>query len=112
MLKITKPNKTSILIEGDELVAFTPEVQSKTGLIDDEKYDENYSIFTLFYRFPGMDSSKQIIMGNTISIEVILASLMHTLLEEGVLKRSDIYDILTMVLAKAYGDDDDDKKNN
>lgn len=37
MLKITKPNEKLILIEGDELVAFNPEVQSKTGLIYDKK---------------------------------------------------------------------------
>lgn len=104
MLKITKPNKTQILIEGDELAAFTPEVQSKTGLTDDKKYDETYSVFTLFYRFPGMDASKQMILGNTISIKVMLASLMHTLLKEEIFDRSDIYDILTMVLTKDYND--------
>ena len=104
MLKITKPNEKSILIEGDELVAFTPEVQSKTGLTDDKKYDENYSIFTLFYRFPGMDASKQIIMGNSISIKVMLASLMHTLLNEEVFNRNDVYDVLTMALAEDYND--------
>lgn len=106
MLKITKPNEKSILIEGDELVAFNPEVQSKTGLVDDKKYDENYSIFTLFYRFPGMDASKQMIMGNAISIEVMLASLMHTLLKEGVFKRKDIYDVFGMVLEKSYNDEE------
>ena len=105
MLKITKPNKTSILIEGDEIVSFNPEVQSKTGLTDDKKYDETYNVFTLFYRFPGMDASKQMILGNIISIKVMLASLMHTLLKKGVFNRRDIWDLLTMVLEETYNDE-------
>ena len=105
MLKITKPNNTSILIEGDEIVSFNPDVQSKTGLIDNKKYNETYSVFTLFYRFPGMDASKQMILGNTISIKVMLASLMHTLLKNKVFNRNDIWDILSMVLDKDYNDE-------
>lgn len=95
-MKVTKPKKNQLLFEDDTLKCFDLEVQTKTGLKESE-YDDLYESFILFYRFKGMDSSKQFYMGNKVSILTSITSILERLLNYRVITINDLHDMMDLL---------------
>lgn len=95
-MKVTKPKDNQLLFEDDVFKVFDIEVKSKTGLIDSE-YNDFYESFILFYRFKGMEASKQMYMGNKISILTSLTSMLERLMNKKVITREDLANILNLL---------------
>lgn len=95
-MKVTKPKDNQLLFEDDALKAFDTKVKSKTGL-SNSRYNSFYESFILFYRFKGMEASKQMYMGDRISILTSLTSMLDQLIRTKVITRGDLLDILELL---------------
>lgn len=95
-MKVTKPKDNQLLFEDDTLKCFDLEVQSKTGLAN-TPINEVYEAFMLFYRFKDMDASKQIYIGNKVSIMTAITSMLDKLIETKVITKKDLKNIIDMI---------------
>lgn len=95
-MKVTKPKDNQLLFEDDAFKAFDLKVKSKTGLSNSE-YDNFYESFILLYRLKGMDASKQMYMGNKLSILTSLTSMLDQLMSRKVITREDLVNILELL---------------
>lgn len=95
-MKVSKLKDTQLLIEGDEIANLDLRVHSKTGLASSE-FDNVYESLLLMYRFPGMDASKQLFYGDTISILTLLSSSLQNLLEYNILTEEQLDDVINSV---------------
>ena len=95
-MKITKPKKNQILIEDDSIKDFNLEVESKTGLNNTE-FNDIYEAFILGYRVPNMDASKQMFLGNKLSILTLLSSMLESLLNYELLDNDLLDDVVEAV---------------
>ncbi|MBR2493752.1 MAG: hypothetical protein IKB64_09900 [Paludibacteraceae bacterium] len=96
-MKITKPRANQILLEAEELKGFDLKVKTKTGL-NDSKFNDEYEATILLYRFPGMDASKQFLMGTEASLYTILASTFQNLLDRKVFSEKILLDLVNEVI--------------
>lgn len=92
-MKVSKPKENQLLFEDDILKGFELEVKSKTGLAN-SPINELYEAFMLFYRFKGMDASKQIYTGNKLSIMTGVNSMLEKLISAGVITERDLNKII------------------
>lgn len=77
----------------DEIfVGTTPKIEGEL----DGVYDCDIYIF----RHPGMGSSKQIIMGNKVSIMTATSSYLDTLVRQGVIDIEELEGMMTLVIDK------------
>lgn len=95
-MKVTKPKDNQLSFEDDALKAFDTKVKSKTGL-SKSKCNSLYESFILFYRFKDMEASKQMYMGNRISILTSLTSMLDQLIKAKVITRQDLFDMLELL---------------
>lgn len=58
---------------------------------------EDYEVMIQVWREPGMENSKQIIMGDKISIATIMCSLMENLILNNVFTIDELYDLVDSV---------------
>lgn len=92
---ITKPKKNQLLLEDDRLSEFNLEVKSKTGLNETE-YDDMYNAMVFGYRQPGMDASKQLFMGDRVSVLTLLSSMMENLMRYKVIDSEDLKEMIKL----------------
>lgn len=92
----TKDGRISKLMqikEDDAFKAFNLKVKFKTGLTKSE-YNDFYESFILFYRLKGMDASKQIFMGNKLSLLTSITSMLDQLIRNKVITKDDLLNII------------------
>ena len=58
---------------------------------------EDYEVMIQAWREPGMENSKQIIMGDKVSIATVLCSLMENLIKNDVFTLDELYDLVDSV---------------
>lgn len=93
-MKVTKPKENQLLFEDDVLKGFELEVKSKTGLAN-SPINDLYETFMLFYRFKGMDASKQLYTGNKISIMTGINSMLEQLIRAEIITKKDLKEIIS-----------------
>lgn len=93
-MKVTKPKENQLLFEDDVLKGFELEVKSKTGLTN-SPINDLYETFVLFYRFKGMDASKQLYTGNKLSIMTGINSMLEQLIRAGIITKKDLKEIIS-----------------
>ena len=91
-MKVSKPKENQLLFEDDSFKYFDLEVKTKTGL-NESSFDNIYESFILFYRFKGMDASKQMFMGNQVSIVTALTSIINRLLATRIMSKDVLEDV-------------------
>lgn len=94
-MKVSKPKENQLLFEDDSFKHFDLEVKSKTGL-NESSLNDIYESFILFYRFKGMDASKQMFMGNQVSIVTALTSIINRLLATGIMSKDILEDVVKL----------------
>lgn len=94
-MKVSKPKENQLLFEDDSFKYFDLEVKTKTGL-NESSFDNIYESFILFYRFKGMDASKQMFMGNQVSIVTALTSIINRLLATGIMSKDILEDVVKL----------------
>lgn len=96
-MEITKVKDNQILLEDDafkEISDYSLKVvKSKTGL-SDSVYDKEYDAFILAFRQPGMEASKQLFLGSTISLITLLSSMMHNLIDQELITEDLLEDMV------------------
>lgn len=85
-----------MLLEDDTFKSFDTKVKSKTGLNKSE-YNDYYESFILFYRLKGMDASKQMFIGNKISLLTSITSMLDQLIRNKVITRDDLFNIIELL---------------
>lgn len=93
-MKVSKPKDNQLLFEDDVLKGFELEIKSKTGLAN-SPINDLYETFMLFYRFKGMDASKQLYTGNKISIMTGINSMLEQLIRAGIITKKDLKEIIS-----------------
>ena len=94
-MKISKPKENQLLFEDDSFKHFDLEVKTKTGL-NESSFNNIYESFILFYRCKGMDASKQMFMGNQVSIVTALTSIINKLLATGIMNKDILEDVVKL----------------
>ena len=94
-MKVSKPKENQSFFEDDSFKHFDLEVKTKTGL-NESSFDNIYESFILFYRFKGMDASKQMFMGNQVSIVTALTSIINKLLATGIMNKDILEDVVKL----------------
>lgn len=95
-MKVTKLKENQLLLEDDAFKFFDTKVKSKTGLNKSE-YNDYYESFILFYRLKGMDASKQMFIGNKISLLTSITSMLDQLIRNKVITRDDLFNIIELL---------------
>lgn len=107
-MKITKPKKNQILLEDDSFKAFNLEVESKTGLNNTE-INDIYEAFILGYRVPNMDASKQMFLGNAVSLMTLFSSMLENMINCGVIDEEGLDYMVNKI--KQFRRINDERKN-
>lgn len=99
-MKVLKVAENQILLE-DEAFKNIRDcdlniVKSKTGLNNSE-YDKDYEAMILAFRQPGMDASKQLFLGNAVSLYTIVASILENLVRQKIFSEELIQDMIRMI---------------
>lgn len=92
-MKITKPKKNQILLEDDRLENFKLEVKSKNGL-NNTAFNDIYEALIFGYRLPNMNASKQMFLGDTLSIMTLVSSMLENLIDYGVIDEDMLDDMV------------------
>lgn len=74
----------------------------KTGKLPEEM-DKIYDCDIYIYRHPGMGNSKQLIVGDKLSVITATSSYLETLLRNGVVSEKELKDIVGMATKAAKG---------
>lgn len=94
-MKVSKPKENQLLFEDESFKHFDLEIKTKTGL-NESSLNDIYESFILFYRFKGMDASKQMFMGNQVSIITALTSIINRLLATGIMSKDILEDVVKL----------------
>ena len=101
-MKVSKPKENQLLFEDDVFKQFELDVKSKTGLAKTE-FNEIYEGMILGYRNPDMDASKQMFVGDKISIMTLFSSMIENLLVHQVINEKELNEMIEMVLEVRKG---------
>lgn len=74
----------------------------KTGKLPEEM-DKIYDCDIYIYRHPGMGNSKQLIVGDKLSIITATSSYLETLLRNNVVTEKELKDVIGMAIKAAKG---------
>lgn len=96
-MKISKPKENQLLFEDDNLKQLKLEVESKTGL-SKSVLNEIYEGLILGYRTVGMDASKQLFLGDKLSIMTLFSSMIENMLTYKILTEKELKQMINLVL--------------
>lgn len=99
-MKVCKLKDNQILLEDESFKNLKDSdlqvVESKTGLSDSE-YNNIYESLILAYRTPGMDASKQIYVGDRLSLLTTISSMLQQMIDHDILSFNLLYEIVDMI---------------
>ena len=98
-MKVSKPKENQLLFEDDNLKQLKLEVKSKTGL-SKSVLNEIYEGLILGYRTVGMEASKQVFVGDKLSLMTLFSSMMENMLTYKILTEKELYQMINLVLEK------------
>lgn len=98
-MKVSKPKENQLLFEDDNLKQLKLEVESKTGL-SKSVLNEIYEGLILAYRTVGMDASKQVFVGDKLSLMTLFSSMIENMLTYRILTEKELQQMINLVLEK------------
>lgn len=98
-MKVSKPKENQLLFEDDNLKQLKLEVESKTGL-SKSVLNEIYEGLILGYRTVGMEASKQVFVGDKLSLMTLFSSMIENMLTYKILTEKELQQMINLVLEK------------
>ena len=96
-MKVSKPKENQLLFEDDNLKQLKLEVESKTGL-SKSVLNEIYEGLILGYRTVGMDASKQVFVGDKLSLMTLFSSMIENMLTYKILTEKELQEQIKLIL--------------
>ena len=98
-MKVSKPKENQLLFEDDNLKQLKLEVKSKTGL-SKSVLNEIYEGLILGYRTVAMEASKQVFVGDKLSLMTLFSSMIENMLTYRILTEKELQQMINLVLEK------------
>lgn len=96
-MKVSKPKENQLLFEDDYLRELKLEVETKGGLNDSE-FNDIYEAIILGYRTTNMDASKQMFVGDKMSLMTLFSAILENMFAYKILTQKELQQTIKMVL--------------
>lgn len=96
-MKVSKPKENQLLFEDDSFKHFDLKVKSKTGL-SKSVLNQIYEGLILGYRTVDMEASKQMFVGDKLSLMTLFSSMLENMLTYKILTEKELQQTIKLVL--------------
>lgn len=96
-MKVSKPKENQLLFEDEYLRELKLEVETKGGLNDSE-FNEIYEGLILGYRTVGMDASKQMFVGDKISLMTLFSAMLENMFTYKIITERELQEQIKLIL--------------
>lgn len=96
-MKVSKPKENQLLFEDDCLRELKLKVETKGGLNDSE-FNDIYEAIIIGYRTTNMDASKQMFVGDKISLMTLFSAMLENMFTYKIITERELQEQIKLIL--------------